>query len=139
MKILIFGLPGSGKTYLANELMNLLGTDQAEWYNADAIRQECGDWDFSNNGRARQLQRMRILAQQSVDKGKIAICDFICPTEAARELFAADYNIFVDTIEESKYEDTNKLFERPTTYDYRVLEKSGTDDAERIADLLKAQ
>jgi len=139
MKILIFGLPGSGKTYLANELMNLLGTDQAEWYNADAIRQECGDWDFSDDGRARQLQRMRILAQQSVDKGKISICDFICPTEAARELFAADYNIFVDTIEEGRYEDTNKLFERPQQYDYRITEKSGDQDAQIIAQILKAQ
>jgi len=117
MKVLIFGLPGSGKTYLANELMKLLG-DRAEWINADDVRKECDDWDFSKEGRERQLQRMRILAEAVVDKGKIAICDFVCPLNEYRELFDADFTIFVDTIDESRFEDTNKLFQRPPSRDY---------------------
>lgn len=117
MKVLIFGLPDSGKTYMAEKLLELLG-DKAEWHNADNIRKECNDWDFSKAGRERQLQRMRILAQQTEDKGKIALCDFICPLESYRELFEADYTIFIDTIKEGKYDDTNKLFQRPPSTDY---------------------
>ena len=82
MKVLIFGLPDSGKTYMAEKLLELLGNDKAEWHNADEIREECDDWDFSKAGRERSLQRMRILAQQTVDRGKIALCDFICPLES---------------------------------------------------------
>ena len=139
MKVLIFGLPGSGKTYLAQELMNILG-DKAEWFNADAIRTECDDWDFSKRGRERQNQRMRILADQADEKGKIAICDFICPLETGRQAFAADFEIFVDTIEESRFADTNRLFQRPDygMYDciiphYSVKSKRDDTDARIIA------
>jgi len=112
MKVLIYGLPGSGKTYMAQELMEAFG-DRAEWFNADAIRTECDDWDFSKQGRERQNQRMHILADQAVEKGKIAICDFICPLKEGRTSFDADFEIFMDTIKEGRFADTNKLFERP--------------------------
>jgi adenylylsulfate kinase len=112
MKVLIFGLPGSGKTTLAQELKNIFG-DRAEWINADAVRTECDDWDFSKKGRERQNQRMRILADQAVEKGKIAITDFICPLESTRTAFYADYEVFVDTIKKGRFDDTNKMFERP--------------------------
>lgn len=139
MKVLIFGLPGSGKTYLATELLKLLG-DKAEWINADAVRTECNDWDFSKAGRERQLQRMRILSGQAADKSKIAICDFICPLESGRVLFDADFEIFVDTIEEGRFADTNKLFQRPDygkhnfiLPNYTVKQKCGDTDAKIIA------
>lgn len=139
MKVLIYGLPGSGKTYLAQELMKAFG-DRAEWFNADAIRTECDDWDFSKRGRERQNQRMRILADQAVDKGKIAISDFVCPLEKGRVAFAADFEVFVDTIEKGRYDDTNKLFER-TDYGshsciiphYSVKQKLDDLDAKIIA------
>ena len=132
MKVLIFGLPGSGKTRLATDLLALLG-DRAEWHNADAIRKECDDWDFSEAGRERQLQRMRILAQKTTDKGKIALCDFICPLEEYRELFDADYQIWVNTIEEGEYDDTNKLFQAPTQVpNYVVTEHRADLDARTI-------
>ena len=132
MKVLIFGLPGSGKTTLAKYLLELLG-DRAEWHNADAIRKECDDWDFSEAGRERQLQRMRILADKTVEKGKIALCDFICPLEEYRDLFDAQYEIWVDTIQEGEYDDTNKLFETPMRLPSYVITEHRADlDARKI-------
>jgi len=133
MKVLIFGLPGSGKTTLAEHLIDIIG-ERVEWINADAVRKECDDWDFSLAGRERQLQRMRILAEQASDKGKIAICDFICPLEEYRELFDADFEIFVDTIEEGRFDDTNQMFERPEALpDYTVTQQRDDYDAREIA------
>ena len=43
------GLPGSGKTTLANELAPLLN---AKRLNADEVRKEANDWDFSEEGRS---------------------------------------------------------------------------------------
>lgn len=133
MKILIFGLPGSGKTYLAKKLMDHFGTDRAEWLNADAIRKECDDWDFSEAGRERQLQRMRILADKAVNRGKIVVCDFICPFNEYRELFDADYMVWINTIEEGEYEDTNQMFEKPDMFvNYVITEKRGDIDAAAV-------
>lgn len=132
MKVLIFGLPGSGKTYLAQELLKLLG-DKAEWHNADVVRKEHDDWDFSDAGRERQLERMKALAHKTVHNGKIALCDFICPTNELRESFGADYWIHINTIEESRFEDTNKLFEHPLLpVDYEVTEHREDYDAREI-------
>ena len=118
MKILIFGLPGSGKSTLAEPFANLLG---GVWLNADAVRKEYDDWDFSPEGRMRQAMRMKFLADGVVKAGKIAIADFVCPTEAARAEFAPDFTVWMDTIKEGRFEDTNKMFERPTAKcDYHV-------------------
>jgi len=139
MKVLIFGLPGSGKTYLAQELKNLF-SDRAEWINADAVRTEHNDWDFSKEGRERQNKRMQTLADQAVKNSKIAICDFICPLEIGREAFNADFEIFMDTIKKGRFDDTNRLFQRPdySTYDctipnYAVKTKRNDVDAKIIA------
>ena len=95
MKILIFGLPGSGKTTLAKPFAELIG---GVHLNADAIRQEYNDWDFTKAGRVRQAQRMRHLADGVVMAGKVAVADFVCPTEQARTEFAPDYTVWMDTI-----------------------------------------
>lgn len=121
MKVLIFGLPGSGKTYVAKELMEHFGTARAEWLNADVIRKECNDWDFNEAGRERQLQRMRILSDRAVNNGRVAICDFICPLNEYREMFDADLEVFVDTIDAGRFDDTNKMFERPKYDDYNCI------------------
>jgi hypothetical protein len=116
MKILIFGLPGSGKTTLADYLFNMLGPDTA-WYNADQVRKTYNDWDFSEEGRLRAANRMKTLMDEAHAAGKDVICDFICPTNELREMFGDDvYKIWVNTIKEGRFEDTNKMFEPPIYY-----------------------
>ena len=117
MKILIFGLPGSGKSTLAEPFAELIG---GVWINADRVRERYNDWDFSSEGRIRQAQRMRYLADGVVMAGKIAIADFVCPTDQAREEFDADYTVWMDTIKDGRFEDTNRMFEKPNTVDYHV-------------------
>lgn len=119
MKILIFGLPGSGKSTLAEPFAERIG---AVWLNADRIRKHYNDWDFSNQGRIRQAQRMRYLADGVVLAGKTAVADFVCPTEEARSEFAPDYTVWMDTIKAGRYEDTNAVFEKPLQCDYHVAD-----------------
>ena len=117
MKILIFGLPGSGKSTLAEAFAKLIG---GVWINADAVRTQYNDWDFSSNGRLRQARRMQYLSDGVVLAGRVAVADFICPTEAARTQFDADFTVWMDTIEQGRFEDTNKIFEKPSKVDYHV-------------------
>ena len=129
MKILIMGLPGSGKTTLARMMAPRLN---AVWLNADEVRKEADDWDFSEKGTKRQANRMKSKAQQALDNNRIVVADFICPTEQTRTDFDADYVIWMDTIKEGRFEDMNKMFEEPTEYNTRVTSK----DAEMWAFLV---
>jgi adenylylsulfate kinase len=119
-KILIMGLPGSGKTTLAKLLVPMFN---AVWLNADKVREEANDWDFSEKGRSIQANRMKRLAQEAIDNNRVVIADFVCPTEATREDFNADYIIWMDTIKEGRFDDTNKMFEPPKKYNFKVLFK----------------
>jgi adenylylsulfate kinase len=117
MKILIFGLPGSGKSTLAEPFAKLIN---GHWVNADQVRKQYDDWDFSLAGRIRQAQRMRYLCDGIVRAGGTAIADFVCPTDQARIEFNADYIVWMDTIKAGRFEDTNKMFESPAKFDYHV-------------------
>ena len=119
MKILICGLPGSGKSTLAEPFAKLIN---GVWINADQVREQYNDWDFTQGGRMRQAQRMRYLSDGVVRAGCIAVADFVCPTENARREFDADYVVWMDTIKEGRYEDTNRMFEKPTDVNYHVSE-----------------
>ena len=119
MKILIMGLPGSGKSTLAKPFAELIG---GVWVNADQVRERYNDWDFTTEGRLRQAHRMRYLADGIELSGKIAVADFVCPTEELRNIFVSDYTIWMDTINEGRYADTNAIFETPTQVDYHVRE-----------------
>lgn len=123
------GLPGSGKTTLAVELMKLLAPD-AVHLNADAIRKVNNDWDFSPEGRIRQAKRMRSLADGIIRK--YAIADFVAPLPEMRRIYAPDYTIWVDTIPAGRFEDTNQVFSAPTDYNMRVT----TQNAEYWAGLI---
>lgn len=122
MKILIIGLPGSGKTTFSKKLYEELEKRNilVARYNGDEVREYYKDWDFSSAGRLRQLDRMVENAELCERNGIVSICDFICPYELFRDYFDANITIWMDTIKESKYEDTNKVFEEPSKYDYRI-------------------
>ena len=123
------GLPGSGKTTLANELAPLLN---AKRLNADEVRREASDWDFSEEGRKRQAKRMSDFALKLRKDNSYVIADFICPTPEARSLFPSDYVIWVDTIKEGRFEDTNKMFVKPDKYNFHVTTQDAKNWAPKI-------
>ena len=132
--ILIMGLPGSGKTTLANELAPMLN---AKRLNADEVRKEANDWDFSEEGRKRQSKRMAEFALKLKENGSIVIADFICPTPKARDLFPADFVIWVDTIKEGRFDDTNKMFVKPDKFDFHVTTQDAKNWAPKIIKEIK--
>ena len=121
------GLPGAGKTTLADELAPKL---KAKRLNADEVRKKANDWDFSEEGRKRQAKRMADFALELKNQGNYVVADFICPTPEARNLFPADFVIWVDTIKEGRFDDTNQMFVKPEKYDFHVT----TQDAKVWAD-----
>ena len=123
------GLPGSGKTTLANELGPMLN---AKRLNADEVRKDANDWDFSEEGRKRQAKRMADFAVKLKNEGNFIVADFICPTPEARNLFPADFTIWVDTIKEGRFDDTNKMFVKPEKFDFQV----STQDAKKWAPII---
>jgi adenylylsulfate kinase len=79
---------------------------------------------------------MRHLADGVVLAGKIAVADFICPTLEARKQFNPDYIVWMDTIKEGRFADTNKMFENPTSCDYHVKEWF-TDTHQQLSEVIK--
>ena len=161
MKILVCGLPGSGKTWLAERLIRHI--KNCAWYNADFVRKFSNDWDFSVEGRIRQANRMKTFADFEKGNGRSVICDFVAPTEKAREAFAPDYVIWMDTIKEGRivssklselkninnlpfdatllsqskeFEDTNKVFETPSKIDTRITHFMSDDEIKKLSEEL---
>jgi DNA polymerase III delta prime subunit len=154
-RILIMGLPGSGKTTLAqalktyleengdlykinpNRLLNYEGIPSpnmlrvgVDWFNADDVRKKFNDWDFSKEGRIRQSLRMLQFSLECA--GEYVICDFVAPLVEMRNNFKADWTIWVDTIREGRYADTNAAFVEPEVYDFRITEQNAEKWAEFI-------
>ena len=132
--ILVMGLPGAGKTTLANELAPNLN---AKRLNADEVRKAANDWDFSEEGRTRQAKRMADFALKLKSEGNYVIADFICPTPKARKFFPADYIIWVDTIKEGRFDDTNQMFVKPEKYDFKVTTQDAKLWASKIIKEIK--
>lgn len=155
MRILIMGLPGAGKTYFAERLKKYLEDNSSadtmplhrmayyeakpavyrstvDWLNADVIRKRYNDWDFSREGRIRQSLRMFEFAVKCT--GDYVICDFVAPLPEMRDNFKADWTIWMDTIDEGRYEDTNKAFVPPNIYDFRITEKNAEKWVEFVGD-----
>ena len=151
MKILVMGLPGSGKTYLADALKAYLESNSTlknmqahrmqdtvpasykcsvDWFNADDIRKRFNDWDFSKEGRIRQSLRMAEFALKST--GDYVICDFVAPLVEMRNNFKADWTVWMDTIDQGRFDDTNKAFIPPKEYDFRITEQNAEKWAEFI-------
>ena len=128
------GLPGAGKTTLASHLVPLL---KAKWLNADEVRKEANDWDFSAEGRVRQAKRMWSKAKEYKSQGHQVVADFICPTPEARSLFPADYIIWVDTINKGRFDDTNKMFVKPSKYNFHVTTQDAKNWSLKIYEKLK--
>jgi GTPase SAR1 family protein len=146
-RILIMGLPGSGKTYFAERLKQFIEDNgdifkvnpdrllnyegipdhklmkvSVDWFNADEVRKRYNDWDFSRDGRIRQSLRMFEFAMKC--SGEFVICDFVAPLPEMRHNFKADWTIWMDTIDAGRYEDTNRAFVPPDVYDFRVTEQN---------------
>ena len=128
------GLPGAGKTTLAEQLAPKLN---AKRLNADEVRKAADDWDFSEEGRKRQAKRMADFALKLKNEGNFVVADFICPTPEARTLFPADYTIWVDTIKEGRFEDTNQMFVNPKNFDFHVTTQDAKKWAPKIIEEIK--
>jgi hypothetical protein len=147
-RILIMGLPGAGKTMLAGALKKYLEehgeisygralsehvgdlNTQVTWFNADDIRRKYNDWDFSNDGRIRQSLRMFQFSMEA--GGDYVICDFVAPLIEMRNNFKADWTVWMDTIREGRYADTNAAFVEPEQYDFRITEQNAEKWSEFI-------
>lgn len=134
MKILVMGLPGSGKTHLSERLSKHL---DCAWYNADKMRAMAKDWSFDDNSRIRAAERMKVVADLETKWSRDVICDFVCPTPSTRFVFSPDVIIWMDTIKESRFEDTNKAFIDPTNADYHFKHWLSDQDIEALACQLK--
>ncbi len=159
MKILVCGLPGAGKTWLAERLVKHI--DNCAWYNADVLRKSSNDWDFSIEGRVRQANRMKAFADFERSNGRWVICDFVATTQKVRDTFSPDFVIWLDTIEQGRvvsskinelnkiknlpfdvnslinskeFKDTNKMFESPKKIDKHITYFLSDDEIKKLAE-----
>jgi adenylylsulfate kinase-like enzyme len=121
MIIQFIGLPGAGKTTIADALKDRIN---ALHINADDVRNGISkDLGFSIEDRVENARRLGEIARLMERKqDKPVIVDFVAPTEETRKAFGkADIVVWVDTITEGRFEDTNNMWEIPSHYDHRIV------------------
>ena len=131
MIIQIIGLPGSGKTTLAKDLSDRIN---AIHLNADDVRTDLSsDLGFSDKDRVEQARRLGAMARLLSKQGYVVVVDFVCPTTQTRKAFGnADYLIWMNTISESRFADTNIIWENPEGYDHKFVELAQHNKADDI-------
>ena len=130
-KILIMGLPGSGKTTLAKKVVKFTN---AHWLNADKVRNKFNDWDFSEKGIVRQVKRMNQLSKKT--KKKYVVADFICPLHKQVRIFKPDIIIWMDTIKKGGFENMNRIFKKPKHFDLRLKRKNLSKNYSKVKKLI---
>jgi len=131
MIIQIIGLPGSGKTTLATCLVDRIN---AIHFNADYVRATINsDLGFSNEDRIEHARRLGEMARMLSAQGSVVVVDFICPTTETRKAFGKpDILIWMNTIAEGRFQDTNKLWEIPTKFDYHFTKYDSVNQVNLI-------
>lgn len=127
--VLVCGLPGAGKTYFAKMLAYTLD-DSARYYNADEVRKAFNDWDFSDEGRKRQAERMKGMAEKAHADGKHVILDFVCPKQEYRDLIDADILVWANRTPVRDFPDTTAMFEKPIEWDHELTDEDTEWDTE---------
>ena len=133
-KLLIFGLPGSGKTSLASRLSKELG---CVWFNGDETRSGLyPNLGFTEYDRLQQARRMSLLCDIVLRANNLVIADFVCPTEKTKACFGATKTIFMNTIASSRFSDTNSIFELPKKSPDFIV--NDFDDIKDLSDIIKS-
>ena len=128
-KILVMGLPGSGKTFLSKELNKIVPIIHL---NADEIRKHFDDWDFSKEGRLRQADRMKRFSDYIFSEKISPLADFVCPLDETRKILNPDIVIRMDTEKKGRFENTNKIFQKPKNFNFRITTKNAKYWAKHI-------
>ena len=125
MKILVFGLPGTGKTSLSSLLLKTLDRNlHVVHLDAASNRKTLNDLDFSEEGRRRSLNRTINDASHYKGIGYVVIADIVCPLEKFRQKFKADVTVWMHTKIDCPYPDTTAIFEAPLSCDYEILDQN---------------
>ena len=120
-QIFVVGLPGSGKTTLAEKLSKRIN---AVHINADYVRMYITNHlGFSREDRIEQAKKIKNLANMVTNSNHIAVVDFVCPFKETRKIIKDDnsFIIWMDkNFVERGYEDTNKMFENLNKDEYDI-------------------
>ena len=53
-----------------------------------------------------------------------ALADFVCPLDETRKILNPDIIIWMDTEKKGRFENTNKIFQKPKKFHFRITSKN---------------